>query len=77
MTDSTDRAEFPTRIGQPAVTGLAALLRGDAHAEPEQAEKHARRILETAEGIGYRHGVEVGHRQGLEAAANRQCTESA
>jgi len=71
----TDNAEFPTRIGQPAVTGLAALLRGDVRVEPEKAEQQARRILETAEGIGYRHGIEVGYRQGLKATARGTGTE--
>ncbi|MEW1760550.1 hypothetical protein AB0393_29060 [Streptomyces cyaneofuscatus] len=68
MPDSTD---FPTRIGQPAVRNLAALLRGDERVDPERAEEHARRILATAEGIGYRHGAEVGYLEGMSAAAKR------
>ncbi|MFG2210997.1 hypothetical protein [Streptomyces sp. NPDC048638] len=69
MPDST---EFPTRIGQPAVRDLAALLRGDVRVDPERAEEHALRILTTAEGIGYRHGAEDGYLEGLSASAKNE-----
>ncbi|MFD7621669.1 hypothetical protein [Streptomyces sp. NPDC059802] len=66
-----DRTDFPTRIGQPAINNLAALLRGDVRVDPERAEEHARRILATAESIGYRHGAEAGYLEGLSARAER------
>ncbi|MCX4826733.1 hypothetical protein OG883_44635 [Streptomyces sp. NBC_01142] len=69
------RTDFPTRIGEPAIKALAALLRGDERVEPEQAEEHARRILATAVGIGYRHGAEAGYLEGLSAGAKREQEE--